>query len=199
MSCVRDPRGPSSTKGSIKVKSERSRQARGVPGVARMPDRESAVRSRIVTIRHATSYFGDFAGPTPPNPKTSTLCSPHKLGRDPWLLICTWGSAQTRDLAIPVELSSTARALGPRVSWRLSTRHKAVQGKVGALRGRRLGRGGAGGCLGSGGWGQRENTEAQRAETQRSARRCGVTIASLLQNQGTASSMDQGEETACGA
>ena len=27
-----------------------------------------------------------------------------------WLLICTWGSAQTRDLAIPVELSSIARA-----------------------------------------------------------------------------------------
>ena len=35
MSCDRDPRGPSSTKGRIKVESERSRQARGVPGVAR--------------------------------------------------------------------------------------------------------------------------------------------------------------------
>ena len=30
-----------------------------------MPDRESVVRSRIVTIRHATSYFGDFGGPFP--------------------------------------------------------------------------------------------------------------------------------------
>ena len=48
----------------------------------------------------------------PDAPKTSTLCTPHKLGRDPWLLICTWGGAQTRDLAIPVELSSIARATG---------------------------------------------------------------------------------------
>ena len=47
----------------------------------------------------------------PDAPKTSTLCTPHKLGRDPWLLICTWGGAQTRDLAIPVELSSIARAI----------------------------------------------------------------------------------------
>ena len=30
-----------------------------------MPDRESVVRSRIVTIRHATSFFGDFGGPFP--------------------------------------------------------------------------------------------------------------------------------------
>ena len=30
-----------------------------------MPDRESVVRSRIVTIRHATSSFGDFGGPFP--------------------------------------------------------------------------------------------------------------------------------------
>ena len=46
----------------------------------------------------------------PDAPKTSTLCTPHELGRDPWLLICAWGGAQTRDLAIPVELSSIARA-----------------------------------------------------------------------------------------
>ena len=30
-----------------------------------MPDRESVVWSRIVTIRHATSFFGDFGGPFP--------------------------------------------------------------------------------------------------------------------------------------
>ena len=42
----------------------------------------------------------------PDAPKTSTLCTPHKLGRDPWLLICAWGSAQTRDLAIPGRTSS---------------------------------------------------------------------------------------------
>ena len=35
VSCDRDPSGPSSTKGRIKAESERSRQARGVPGVAR--------------------------------------------------------------------------------------------------------------------------------------------------------------------
>ena len=57
----------------------------------------------------------------PDAPKTSTLCTPHKLGRDPWLLICTWGSAQTRDLAIPVELSSIARAAWPTEVWRIET------------------------------------------------------------------------------
>ena len=30
-----------------------------------MPDRESVVRSRIATIRHVTSQFGDFGGPVP--------------------------------------------------------------------------------------------------------------------------------------
>jgi hypothetical protein len=45
----------------------------------------------------------------PDAPKTSTLCTPHKLGRDPWLLICTWGGAQTRDLAIPGQTSSMSR------------------------------------------------------------------------------------------
>ena len=33
-----------------------------------MPGRESVVRSRIVTIRHTTSYFGDFGGPFPREP-----------------------------------------------------------------------------------------------------------------------------------
>ena len=45
----------------------------------------------------------------PDAPKTSTLCTPHKLGRDPWLLICTWGGAQTRDRAIPGQTSSMSR------------------------------------------------------------------------------------------
>ena len=45
----------------------------------------------------------------PDAPKTSTLCTPHKLGRDPWLLICAWGGAQTRDLAIPGRTSSMSR------------------------------------------------------------------------------------------
>ena len=50
----RVPRGPSSTKGRIKAESECSQQARGVPWVARFQPCESAVRSRIATIRHAT-------------------------------------------------------------------------------------------------------------------------------------------------
>ena len=45
----------------------------------------------------------------PDAPKTSTLCTPHKLGRDPWLSICAWGGAQTRDLAIPGRTSSMSR------------------------------------------------------------------------------------------
>ena len=61
----------------------------------------------------------------PDAPKTSTLCTPHKLGRDPWLLICTWGGAQTRDLAIPVELSSIARAV-PRVTLMTLTAVRAA-------------------------------------------------------------------------
>ena len=66
----------------------------------------------------------------PDAPKTSTLCTPHKLGRDPWLLICTWGGAQTRDLAIPVELSSIARAPKRAVSF---ANKKPILLRAGAL------------------------------------------------------------------
>ena len=65
----------------------------------------------------------------PDAPKTSTLCTPHKLGRDPWLLICTWGGAQTRDLAIPVELSSLycqSRKESPRLCARRHRRCRRV-------------------------------------------------------------------------
>ena len=39
-------------------------------------------------------------------PKTPTACTRSKLGRAPWLLIYTWGSARIREFAIPTELST---------------------------------------------------------------------------------------------
>ena len=64
VSCGRVPRGPSSTKGRIKAESERSRQARGVPGVARCQTaraRDSATNRP--TIRHdAPSFWVILAG-----------------------------------------------------------------------------------------------------------------------------------------
>ena len=72
----------------------------------------SYIRGLLITLLRPTSRRGlcewaravGSAAPKPP-----TLCSRHKLGRGPWLLICTWGSAQTRDLAIPGKTSSITR------------------------------------------------------------------------------------------
>ena len=78
----RVPRGPSSTKGRIKVEPERSQQARGVPGVARCQTvrawfgHESS-RSRRFAMQH---HPGDFGGPFPSQdmdlPKKSATGNP---------------------------------------------------------------------------------------------------------------------------
>ena len=57
----------------------------------------------------------------PDAPQTLTLCSRHELGQDSWLRICTRGSAQIRELAIPGQTSSitgVSRYTSPRAPRR---------------------------------------------------------------------------------